>query len=416
MKKLTFGKIERINQKPKEQIPISQPKITDYVLEETIGEGTYGKVKVATHIKTNEKVAIKIIHKYKLTHKNDDLRMKNEMKILTELNHPNILKAFEVFEDESNYYIVMEKPEKGDLFKYICSKGRLSIEEATFMYYQIVNAVQFLHKNKIVHRDMKPENILLTKDYIVKIGDFGFSKFYKSDEDKLATNCGSACYASPEVLRGIRYKPQPVDIWGIGIILYCMICGQLPFEDKNEDNLIRKVISCQFNCPLFVKDNIKNLFRRIFCPNPNDRLNFHQIKMNSVYCMGKASFNKYFRIYGEDGDLLPQVKIFLKEKSLNSLQIVHSMEVNKFTERTTAYKILFNKYMHNTPWYNYYIPKKENRKLEYLSEKQINKFQKRYLSTITLDEDEKIKNKKNLFFFIDIYIIYLCEENSASFI
>ena len=118
-------------------------KISDYKIEETIGEGTYGKVKLATHLATNEKVAIKIIDKSKLINEGDNDRILNEMKILIKLDHPNILKAFEVFEEEKYYYIVMERPTKGDLFKYICSKGRLSMDEASFIYYQIVNAIQY---------------------------------------------------------------------------------------------------------------------------------------------------------------------------------------------------------------------------------------------------------------------------------
>ena len=218
-------------------------KLDNYKIEETIGEGTFGKVKLTTHIKLNEKVAIKFINKNRLNNKGDNERIKNEIKIITKLDHPNILKAFEVFEDDDNYYLVMERPVIGDLFNYICSKGRLSIEEASFIFYQIVNGVQYLHKNKIAHRDIKPENILLTKDMIVKIGDFGLSKYFKSSDVRFKTNCGSPCYSAPEVLRGNKYKPQPIDVWGIGIILYTMICGELPFEDEKEYILIRKVTS-----------------------------------------------------------------------------------------------------------------------------------------------------------------------------
>ena len=128
-------------------------KLDSYKIEETIGEGTYGKVKLATHIKLNEKVAIKFINKKRLTNKGDDERIRNEIKIISKLNHPNILKAFEVFEDENNYYIVMERPIRGDLFNYICSKGRLSMDEASFIFYQLVNGIQYLHENNVVHRD-----------------------------------------------------------------------------------------------------------------------------------------------------------------------------------------------------------------------------------------------------------------------
>ena len=225
-------------------------KLDNYKIEETIGEGTFGKVKLATHIKLNEKVAIKFINKNRLNNKGDNERIKNELKIITKLDHPNILKAFEVFEDDDNYYLVMERPVIGDLFNYICSKGRLSIEEASFIFYQIVNGVQYLHKNKIAHRDIKPENIMLTKDMIVKIGDFGLSKYFKSSDVRCKTNCGSPCYSAQEVLRGNKYKPQPIDVWRIGIIL--------------EYILIRKLIKGKYTCPLFVNNIFKSFFKKYY--------------------------------------------------------------------------------------------------------------------------------------------------------
>ena len=350
-------------------------KLDNYKIEETIGEGTYGKVKLATHIKLNEKVAIKFINKKKLQ-KGDDERIKNEIKIITKLNHPNILKAFEVFDDETNYYIVMERPIRGDLFNYICSKGRLSMDEASFIFYQIVNGIQYLHKNKIVHRDMKPENIMLTKDMIVKIGDFGLSKYFKSNESRLKTNCGSPCYSAPEVLRGNRYKPQPVDLWGLGIILYCMVCGELPFEDEREDILVRKVTLCKYTCPLFVSDIFKSFFKKILCPNPNERITIEQIKMNCIYNVGRANFYKYFKIYGEDGDMYPQVKNFIKKKVLKDLEVILSMEISEQTEQMNEYKILTHKFMHEINWHLYYIPKNNNEKVKHLTGEELNKLKK----------------------------------------
>ena len=271
----------------------------------------------------------------------------------------------------------MERPAKGDLFNYICTKGRLSMDEASFIYYQIVNAIQYLHKNKIVHRDIKPENIMLTKDMIVKIGDFGLSKYFKRSDIKLQTNCGSPCYSAPEVLRGNKYKPTPIDIWGIGIILYCMVCGELPFEDEREDILIRKVTLCNYNCPLFVSPIFKSLFRRILCPNPNERLTIEKIKMNCVYNMGKANFYKYFKIYGETGELLPQVKKFIKVKALKSLEVAYAMEISKDSENLPGYKIYFNKYMHDIDWSSYYIPKSGNESAKYINGDQLTKFRKK---------------------------------------
>ena len=372
-------------------------KLDNYKIEETIGEGTYGKVKLATHIKLNEKVAIKFINKKKLQN-GDDERIKNEIKIITKLNHPNILKAFEVFDDETNYYIVMERPIRGDLFNYICSKGRLSMDEASFIFYQIVNGIQYLHKNKIVHRDMKPENIMLTKDMIVKIGDLGLSKYFKSSESRLKTNCGSPCYSAPEVLRGNRYKPQPVDLWGLGIILYCMVCGELPFEDEREDILVRKVTLGKYTCPLFVSDIFKSFFKKILCPNPNERITIEQIKMNCIYNVGRSNFYKYFKIYGEDGDMYPQVKNFIKKKVLKDLEVILSMEISEQTEQMNEYKILTHKFMHEINWHLYYIPKNNNEKVKHLTGEELNKLKKNkakinniYVQTNSMKNEEEKK-------------------------
>ena len=380
-------------------------RLDNYRIEETIGEGTYGKVKLATHIKLNEKVAIKFINKKKLTNAGDDERIKNEINIITKLNHPNILKAFEVFEDDNNYYIVMERPIRGDLFNYICSKNRLSMDEASFIFYQIVNGIQYLHANKIVHRDMKPENIMLTQDMIVKIGDFGLSKYFKSTESRLKTNCGSPCYSAPEVLRGNKYKPKPVDIWGLGIILYCMVCGELPFEDEREDVLIRKVTLCNYKCPLFVSDIFKNFFKKILCANPNERITIEQIKMNCIYNIGRSNFYKYFKIYGDDGDMYPKVKNFIKKKVLKDLEVLLSLEINEQTEQMNEFKILMHKFMHEINWHLYYIPKNNSRNVVHLTEKQLIKLKKSKMkitinkttnSNINKDNNEKNDENNNL--------------------
>ena len=361
-------------------------ELLEYRIEGTIGEGNFGKVKYGTHILTSQPVAIKFINKNRLIRPGDMERIKNEMNIIYSSNHPNILKAYEIFEDESNYYIVMERPERGDLFNYICSKGRLSLDEASFIYFQLVNAVSYLQKMKIAHRDLKPENILLTEDFILKIGDFGLSKYYKNKNVRMSTICGSPCYSAPEMLRGNKYRPYPIDVWGIGIILYCMVCGALPFEDTKEDDLIRKVVQCDYNCPYYINQNVRALFKRIFCSNPNERITMEELKMNCVYNMGKANFMKYYKIFDENGELLPQVQRFIKEKAINYLETECSMEINNKAdiEQTTAFKIFYHAFMHKTKWEMYHIPKNKTEDVE------------------KIQKDENDKNKPNLFNLINI--------------
>ncbi len=385
---LTFGRGSEYEKRDFSKI---SKNLTEYRIEGTIGEGNYGKVKYATHLITNRSVAIKFINKNHLIRGGDSDRIHNEMKIISVLNHPNILKAYEIFEDDMYYYIVMERPEKGDLFHYICNKGRLTLNEASFIYYQIVNGISYLQKQKISHRDLKPENILLTEDLIVKIGDFGLSKYYKNNNTRLSTICGSPCYSAPEMLRGNKYKPWPIDVWGIGVILYCMVCGALPFEDEKEDILIRKVIQCDYNCPYYVNANVRALFKRILCQNPNERITMNELKMNSIYNMGKANFMKVFKIYGEDGDLLPQVYRFIHEKTIQYLQTECSMEINTSIEQSTTYKIFFHTFMHYTKWDVYHIPKNLEQNVEQIDKNEsINSYAN---SNISLNN--KINNVEN---------------------
>jgi serine/threonine protein kinase len=237
---------------------------------------------------------------------------------------------------------------------------------------------------------------MITEDMIIKIGDFGLSKYFKSPKVKLQTNCGSPCYSAPEVLKGNRYSPIPVDIWGIGIILYCMVCGELPFEDEREDILIRKVTLCNYTCPIFVNQIFKNLFKRILCPNPNERLSIDKIKMNCVYNMGRANFYKYFKIYGEDGDLLPQVKAFIKKKALKSLEVAYAMEISKDSVKLPGYKIYFRKYMHEIPWSQYYIPQNKNEEGQKCTEEQLTKFRKnKKFRNFSFDKKNCDKYKNN---------------------
>lgn len=163
---------EQQKQQPKiikAQKPKQNSKLSQYTIGSTIGQGTFGKVKLATHILTKEIITIKFIDKKRFFNATNTYRIQNEMKLIMELDHPNVLKAFEIFEDDNYFYIIMEYPTKGDLFNFICNERQLTFSETTAIFYQIVNAVDYIHSNKIAHRDIKPENLLLTDDMIIKL-------------------------------------------------------------------------------------------------------------------------------------------------------------------------------------------------------------------------------------------------------
>ena len=153
-------------------------KIGNYLIKYTLGQGTFGKVKLGVYIPNNEKVAIKILEKNRIVEKDDEIRVKREFDMLAQFNHPNVILVAEIFESEDSFYSVMEFCEGGELFNYIVKKNCLSEEESSFFFFQLINGLEYIHSLGIVHRDLKPENLLLTKDHLLKIIDFGLSNYF----------------------------------------------------------------------------------------------------------------------------------------------------------------------------------------------------------------------------------------------
>ena len=272
-------------------------KIGNYLIQQTLGQGTFGKVKLGIYLPTQEKVAIKVLEKEKMTDKDDKIRVKREFDMLSKFNHPNVILVTEIFESVDSYYSVMEYCEGGELFNYIVEKKRLSENETSFFYFQIINGLEYIHSLGIVHRDLKPENLLLTKEHLLKIIDFGLSNYFvDGQETLLATPCGSPCYASPEMVSGKKYNGIKIDIWATGIILFAMLCGYLPFEDKDNEILFDKILECKIDFPEFLSDESKDLIKKILVVDPEERIDINGIKRHSFFLKGKKFFDQIFTI------------------------------------------------------------------------------------------------------------------------
>ena len=266
--------------------------LSDYEIKETIGKGTFSVVKLGINKITKEKVAIKILKKKKMQKSKDKSRLEREISILKRLNHINVIKIYKITEELENYYIVMEYCENGELFNYIVAHQRLSEEETSYFFYQLINGLDYIHHKNIVHRDLKPENLLLSKDNILKIVDFGLSNYYYLDGKLLSTPCGSPCYASPEMVCGNRYNGFRIDIWICGIIIFAMICGYLPFEDPDNEILFKKIMKCEVDYPDYLSDDVLDIMNKIIVVDPNKRYNIEQIKKHPFYLKGKKEFEK----------------------------------------------------------------------------------------------------------------------------
>ncbi|XP_040338881.1 serine/threonine-protein kinase SIK2 isoform X2 [Herpailurus yagouaroundi] len=247
-----------------------------YDIEGTLGKGNFAVVKLGRHRITKTEVAIKIIDKSQLDAVNLE-KIYREVQIMKMLDHPHIIKLYQVMETKNMLYLVTEYAKNGEIFDYLANHGRLNESEARRKFWQILSAVDYCHGRKIVHRDLKAENLLLDSNMNIKLADFGFGNFFKSGE-LLATWCGSPPYAAPEVFEGQQYEGPQLDIWSMGVVLYVLVCGALPFDGPTLPILRQRVLEGRFRIPYFMSEDCEHLIRRMLVLDPSKRLTIAQIK------------------------------------------------------------------------------------------------------------------------------------------
>ena len=232
--------------------------VPGYSRLKTIGEGAFGKVVLAEHQRTGEYVAIKCIKNHRLFSSEDKMRMEREIQALKCLRHESIIELYEIFENDQDemVYLVLEYASQGELFDYIVAKGKLEECEARRLFRGMLEAVQYCHDRDFVHRDLKPENFLLDEEYQVKLIDFGFSQ-HNDTSHMHKTYCGSPAYAAPEMLAGQIYKGALADVWSLGVILFSMICGFLPFDDTCVTKMYVNIVKGDFKTPEHVSEGRK---------------------------------------------------------------------------------------------------------------------------------------------------------------
>uniref|UniRef100_A0A672INI2 non-specific serine/threonine protein kinase n=1 Tax=Salarias fasciatus TaxID=181472 RepID=A0A672INI2_SALFA len=321
-------------------------RVGHYEIERTIGKGNFAVVKLATHIITKAKVAIKIVDKTQL----DDENLKKifrEVQIMKLLKHPHIIRLYQVMETERMIYLVTEYASGGEIFDHLVAHGRMAEKDARKKFKQIVAAVHFCHCRNIVHRDLKAENLLLDHNLNIKIADFGFSNLFSRGQ-LLKTWCGSPPYAAPELFEGKEYDGPKVDIWSLGVVLYVLVCGALPFDGSTLQNLRARVLSGKFRIPFFMSTDCEYLIRHMLVLEPSRRLTMEQICKNKWMRQGDPD-PEFDRLIAEceqvkterEIELInEQVLIAMSEMGLDRERTLQSLQTDAYDHYSAIYSLL----------------------------------------------------------------------------
>ncbi|KAM3624645.1 uncharacterized protein V6R79_026024 [Siganus canaliculatus] len=319
-----------------------------YEVYETIGSGGFAKVKLGRHILTGEKVAIKIMNKKEL---GDDLpRVKVEIEAMKNLSHQHVCRLYHVIETSTQIFMVMQYCTGGELFDYIIAKDRLSEEETRVFFRQIVSAMAYVHSQGYAHRDLKPENLLIDEDHNLKLIDFGLCAKPKGGLSyELMTCCGSPAYAAPELIQGKAYIGSEADVWSMGVLLFALLCGYLPFDDDNCMVLYRKIMRGKYDNPRWLSPGSVLLLNQMMQVDPKRRLTVGQL-LDHPWVM--KDYNSPVEWHSRqplgyiDVDCITEMAVNMKRSRESTTALVKEW---RYDQTTATYLLLLSKKQRGKP-------------------------------------------------------------------
>ncbi|KAG5190064.1 putative serine/threonine kinase, partial [Tribonema minus] len=245
-----------------------------YKLTSVIGEGAFGQVRLGTHVDTGLRVAVKVMDLDRVRKEGMSVHVRREISLLKKLDHPRVVRLVEVLKSSRNLFLVSALAEGGDLFDKMASQEAFDETAARRHFSQMLEGVSYCHSRGICHRDLKPENVLLDAEGNVQITDFGFSRTFLEEGAVLQmyTRCGTPNYIAPEVISGRGYRGPPADVWSLGVILYAIMAGSLPFDEESLPDLYAKIREGEFAFPRHFPSLARGLVSGMLTVAVDDRL------------------------------------------------------------------------------------------------------------------------------------------------
>ncbi|KAM7342198.1 SNF related kinase isoform 2-T2 [Cochliomyia hominivorax] len=316
-----------------------------YDLEETLGSGHFAVVKLARHVFTGAKVAVKVVDKTKLDEVSK-AHLFQEVRCMKLVQHPNVVRLYEVIDTQTKLYLVLELGDGGDLYDYIMKHdGGLSENLARKYFRQILRAITYCHQLHVVHRDLKPENVVFFEKLgVVKLTDFGFSNKF-SPGQKLETFCGSLAYSAPEILLGDSYDAPAVDIWSLGVILYMLVCGQPPFEKANDSETLTMIMDCKYSVPPQISPTCRKLIASMLVRDPKKRATLEEIAAHDWVKENPEGDNSDYLPLISREHLSEEDHAFIIQKMINGNiapkeDILQALDKDKYNHITATYFLL----------------------------------------------------------------------------